>query len=150
MPQVSILRGWWLNCACLSVQEDSPSDGEGDTKLALLCLRLCLPVSFCLAGATGVRWLAGWPPFAGAASSSLAARRGDTQRLDQNWIELDQLDQKFFFLSIWMFHEKINFKFLKMSKNRNFESKTDSTESTGSNWIKLDQKLDQTGSSFLI
>ena len=49
-----------------------------------------------------------------------------------------------------MFHEKINFKFLKMFKNRNFESKTDSTESTGSNWIKLDQKLDQTGSSFLI
>ena len=77
-------------------------------------------------------------------------RRGDTQRLDQNWIELDQLDQKKKKLSIWMFHEKINFKFLKMSKNRNFESKTDSTESTGSNWIKLDQKLDQTGSSFLI
>jgi hypothetical protein len=62
-------------CLCLSgeLQQDSRFDGDGDTNLALVCLRHCLPVWPSLAGATAVRWLAGWPPFAGAASSSLAA-----------------------------------------------------------------------------
>ena len=80
-------------------------------------------------------------------ATSGGATRSDWIKTGSNWINWIKKKKN---LSIWMFHEKINFKFLKMSKNRNFESKTDSTESTGSNWIKLDQKLDQTGSSFLI